>query len=93
MSERYQFRIKAKNFSLNKEKYKVPDFIISNENLVSGRKVLSKIKADNFVGICGGGTQILYILSLLTRKNKLKSIKLIDYDKNQLLNFNYILKV
>ena len=92
MSERYQFYIKAENFSLNKEKYKVPEFIISNENLVSGRKVLSKIKADNFIGICGGGTQILYILSLLTRKNKLKSIKLIDYDKNQLLNFNYIVK-
>lgn len=50
MSERYQFYIKAENFPLNKEKYKVPEFIISNENLVSARKVLSKIKADNFIG-------------------------------------------
>ena len=92
MSEKSQFNIKMKNFSLNKGKYRVPEFIISNENLVVAKHILSKIKIDNFIGICGGGTQILYILSLLTRKNKLKSIKLVDYDKNQLLNFNYIVK-
>lgn len=93
MLKKSQFKIKTKNFSLNKGKYRTPNFIISNENLVVAKHILSKIKVDNFIGICGGGTQILYILSLLTRKDKLKSIKLIDYDKNQLLNFNYILKV
>ena len=92
MAKKSQFNIKMKNLYLNKDKYRVPAFIISNENLVSAKRILSKIEVDNFIGICGGGTQILYILSLLTRKNKLKSIKLIDYNKNQLLNFNYILK-
>ena len=42
---------------------------------------------EHYLGICGGGTQNLYLLQLLTKKNRFKWKRLIDSNKEQLLNF------
>ncbi len=47
---------------------------------------------DGYIGICGGGTQNLFILSRLLRGNHLKSIVLLDIDINQLHNFAYLVR-
>ena len=44
----------------------------------------------NYQGICGGGTQHLYILSKLLEKNDIDDIQLIDINPQQLENFKKI---
>ncbi len=41
----------------------------------------------NYHGVCGGGTQHLYILSKLLEGNDIRDIQLIDIDSRQLNNF------
>ena len=46
---------------------------------------------EKYIGICGGGTQNLYILSKLCKHNNLKEIVLIDENGLQLDNFKQII--
>ncbi len=64
---------------------------ISNENLSNIGLNLERISnVTNYVGICGGGTQNLYILSKLCQRNKIREITLIDENKLQLDHFKHI---
>ena len=80
--------LRPENFSYYKESI----FPISNESLHPLCRYIKNLNGVKFyIGICGGGTQNLYILSLLSRKNNLKSIKLLDNNKNQFLNLLHII--
>ena len=75
---------KPLNFTISKK----VAFPIANENLIPIAKNLRKLSGIKYyLGICGGGTQNLYLLQLLTKKNRFKSKRLIDNNKEQLLNF------
>jgi hypothetical protein len=45
---------------------------------------------QNYVGLCGGGDQNLFLLGLLSKKNELGKVTLVDYKVGQLLNFKEI---
>ncbi len=70
--------------SINFEMKKKTRYKLSNENLLS---LIPKVKKmhgiTDYFGICGGGTQNLFLLSLITKKNKLKSITIIDSAQEQ----------
>ena len=75
-------------------KSKLLNYSISNESLFNISEGLEKIYGlDKYVGICGGGTQNLYILSKLCKNNNLKEIILIDKNKLQLDNFKQIIGI
>ncbi|MEM0143648.1 MAG: hypothetical protein QXL94_06825 [Candidatus Parvarchaeum sp.] len=85
-----ELKIKPINFTLSTK----VNFPISNEDLSPLAKDLEKISGLNYyIGICGGGTQNIYLLYLLSNKNKFKSIRLLDVNKEQLLNFIDIVNV
>ena len=72
------------NFTLSKTVV----FPIANEDLSPIAKDLKRTTEFNYyVGICGGGTQNIYLLYLLTKKNSFKLIRVLDVNKEQLLNF------
>ncbi len=72
------------NFTLSKKVV----FPIANEDLSPIAKDLKRTTEFNYyVGICGGGTQNIYLLYLLTKKNSFKLIRVLDVNKEQLLNF------
>lgn len=50
-------------------------------------RLLSEIEVDRYVGVCGGGTQNLYLLSLLQAKNGLSKVVFVDREIKQLRNF------
>ena len=78
------------NFTLSKTVV----FPIANEDLSPIAKDLKRTTEFNYyVGICGGGTQNIYLLYLLTKKNSFKLIRLLDVNKEQLLNFIDIINV
>lgn len=79
-----ELKIKPVNFTLSKKVV----FPIANEDLSPIARDLKKTTEFNYyVGICGGGTQNIYLLYLLTKKNNFNSIRLLDVNKEQLLNF------
>ena len=51
------------------------------------KQLMSIEGITNYHGVCGGGTQHLYILSKLFEKNSIHDIQLIDIDSRQLKNF------
>ena len=67
----------------------------SNEGYSAGlRKVLGNLSGIGaYVGICGGGDQNLYLLSLLLKNNDLRAVTLVDDDVGQLLNFKDIVRI
>lgn len=76
--------VKPLNFTLSKK----VTFPIANEDLTPITKKLKKLIGLNYyLGICGGGTQNLYLWQILDRSNKFKWKRLIDKDREQLLNF------
>lgn len=76
-----------------KEKNKKPIYPISNENFIPVKKNLESFKGfQYYIGICGGGTQNIFLLSLLTKNNKFKKISLVDKKISALVNFTYIAK-
>jgi hypothetical protein len=76
--------VKPLNFTLSKR----VTFPIANEDLTPIAKTLRKLKdMTYYLGICGGGTQNLYLLQVLSKSNKFKWRRLIDNDREQLLNF------
>ena len=78
------------NFTLSKKVF----FPIANEDLSPIAKDLKRTTEFNYyIGICGGGTQNIYLLYLLTKKNSFKLIRLLDVNKEQLLNFIDIINV
>ncbi len=73
---------------------KKPKYPVSNEYLKPAAKFLTKLSNFDFYdGVCGGGTQNLYLLQTLHQKNRLKTITIIDYEKAQLKNFKRIAKI
>ena len=69
-------------------------YLISNEYLKPTAKFLTKLSGFDFYdGVCGGGTQNLYLLQILHKKNKFKRITLIDYEESQLKNFKRIVGI
>jgi len=57
-------------------------------------KMLWSIKGiDRYIGICGGGTQNLHLLSMLKRNNNIKEVHLVDCNRMQLYNFSKIAKI
>ena len=91
----YKIYIKEE-INLNNTSYKseVLNYSISNESLFNISGDLEKIYGlDKYVGVCGGGTQNLYILSKLCKNNNLKEIILIDKNKLQLDNFKQIIDI
>jgi hypothetical protein len=76
--------VKPLNFTLSKK----VTFPIANEDLTPIANDLRKLKGMKYyLGICGGGTQNLYLLQMLSNSNNFKWKRLIDNDKEQLLNF------
>ncbi|MDE1824392.1 MAG: hypothetical protein KGH74_03785, partial [Candidatus Micrarchaeota archaeon] len=75
------------------KKPKPPEFPIANEDFTPLRQELNKIRNINFyLGVCGGGTQNIYLLSFLTKHNKLRLVELFDILKPPLENFTHIAK-
>jgi hypothetical protein len=66
-----------------------PVFPVSNERYTA--EALKEIRSlrgiDIYLGICGGGTQHLTLLSLLEENNEIKSVVLVDRNIVQLANF------
>ncbi len=61
-------------------------FYVSNEDLSFAEKILPKFAGiEHYVGICGGGTGDLYLLSKL--ESELKTVTLVDSSGWQLGNF------
>lgn len=85
VDERPAFRIRSKNYLVADE---YPTWNISNEAYNS--KIASEMRGsrgiDYFIGLCGGGTQVLYQLSLLTEQNSLKKVYIVDKLPGQLKN-------
>ena len=76
--------VRPLNFTLSKK----VTFPIANEDLTPIAKHLKKLRGMRYyLGICGGGTQNLYLFQILDKLNKFKWRRLIDNDKEQLLNF------
>ena len=67
----------------------------SNEGYATGmRRILRNLSGmDEYAGICGGGDQNLYLLSLLMKNNDLRRITLFDNNVSQLVNFKNIVKI
>ena len=76
--------VRPLNFTISKK----VTFPIANEDLTPVTRNLRKLRGMNYyLGICGGGTQNLYLLQILSKSNKFKWRRLIDNDREQLLNF------
>lgn len=74
-----------KRFSLKKG---ILIFPVANENFRSIEHRIDKIRdADFYLGVCGGGTQNIYLLSILSKNCSLKSIELVDLNVVALENF------
>src|SRR5271157_1228277 len=67
----------------------------SNEGYTTGmRRILRNLSGmQEYAGICGGGDQNLYLLSLLMNNNDLRRITLFDNNVSQLVNFKNIVKI
>jgi hypothetical protein len=70
----------------------LPVFRRSNEGYPSGlRDALGRLAGiQEYVGVCGGGDQNIFLLGLLQRNNNLRGVTLVDYDVGQLLNFREV---
>ena len=58
-----------------------------NPDLAFNKQLRSFKGIENYCGVCGGGSQNLYILSKLLEKNDISDIRLIDINPRQLNNF------
>jgi hypothetical protein len=77
-------KVRPSNFALSKN----VTFPIANEDFSTISNDLKKVKSMKYyLGICGGGTQNLYLLQLLIKMNSFRWIRLIDTNREQLLNF------
>jgi hypothetical protein len=73
---------------------KRPGYLISNEHLKPAVKFLRNLyNFDFYDGVCGGGTQNLYLLETLHHRNSFKKITLVDSEKKQLKNFKRIVEI
>lgn len=48
---------------------------------------------NTFIGICGGGTQVLYLLSKLSKNNQLESCSIVDIATEQLKNLEELIDI
>ena len=63
-------------------------FPVSNERYPKQvEEVVSSLSVDSYIGVCGGGTQNLKLLSLLQKTKNLSTATLIDVRPSQLHNF------
>jgi hypothetical protein len=86
-----KIRIISKKFDI--KKHERPKFPISNECFTPIKATLnSLIGLDYYLGICGGGTQNIYLLSQLLLHNRFKKLALIDTKLVELDNFRYVAK-
>ncbi len=66
---------------------------VSNEMAESKDMEKSVRGLDGYIGICGGGTQNISILSRLSRHNDLEKIVLVDRNYDQLENFRKVSEI
>lgn len=70
-------------------------FPVSNETYDS--KTMSILKSlegiERYAGVCGGGTQNLFLLDVLTYKNRIQQACLVDTDREQLYNMGRLARI
>ena len=57
------------------------------------RAIVNLSGMDAYVGVCGGGDQNLFLLSLLLKHNDLRDVTLVDDDVGQPINFKDIVGI
>lgn len=88
--EQGMIKVISTKFKASKKR---PYFPIANEDLTKLKKDLLKFSdIDYYFGVCGGGTQNIFLLAMLTKKNRLKKIELLDIQTEPLINFTYVAK-